>query len=116
MKFFDLEKRAEVLSLRNLFLTTIDESKSTEDKTTKVQIYISPDRTKLQREEHKKLVAEMKARKKNGEKDIGIRDRKIVNIEPFRPNPQSYWGCEQKRTECEGSTQKTAEEQPKIEQ
>ena len=50
--------------------------------------YISLDRTPKQRETDKKLREEIKARKANGEKDLVIRNEKIV---PFRPGAQKSW-------------------------
>ena len=49
-------------------------------------IYVSIDRTPKQREEHKKLVEELKGRKRNGETDLVIRNNKIVKN--FQANPE----------------------------
>jgi len=43
-------------------------------------IKVSPDRTQLEREEYRTLVKELIQRKENGEKDIIIRNNKIVSI------------------------------------
>ena len=42
--------------------------------------YISPDRTKLEREKHQKLVTELKRRRSNGEQNLVIRNNTIVTI------------------------------------
>ena len=118
MKFSTIEKKQEILKLRNLVYKTddnkddpkeikneavkddpkenqngddIDKEKSEEDDA--IKIFISPDRTQQQRDAHKILVNELKRRKKEGEKDIYIRAGEIVKqFSPFRQSPQLFWG------------------------
>ena len=47
---------------------------------------------KKEQAEHKKLVQELKRRKANGEDGLVIRNGKITEWLPFRPNPQNFWG------------------------
>ena len=49
-------------------------------------VYISPDRTKLEREKHHKLVTELKRRRSNGEQNLVIRNNAIVTY-TRRPQP-----------------------------
>ena len=85
MTLKNIELRNNILKLRNIYCKNNNEVK---------QIFIAPDRTLQERENHKKLVAELKERKLNGEKDIVIRNGKIVPFVPFRRNPQLFWGPE----------------------
>ena len=90
IKFTSLEKRSEILSLRNVFYTTKDNSK--------IPIYICPDRTIKEQEEHKKLVKQLKERREKGEENIKISNGKIVEYTlPFRANAQSVWAKLQQR-------------------
>ena len=68
--------------------------KHTKEDNSIIPIYISPDRTKKQQEEHRQLVLQLKKRKADGETNIGIRNGRIVSLQPFRRNPQLYWGEE----------------------
>ena len=80
MKFVKYEKKIEVLKLKDLFIG-------------EVRINIVHDRTINQQIQHKKLVAELKERRLNGETDIFIKNERIVQYrQPFRPTPQSFWG------------------------
>ena len=79
----NVELRNNILKLRNIYCKSGNETK---------QIFIAPDRTLQERENHKKLVAELKERKSKGEKDIMIRNGKIVSSQPFRYKPQDFWG------------------------
>ena len=75
------EKRMEILRRgKNL------EDKSDEGELTKV--YVAPDKTKKQREHEKLLRDQIKERTSNGEKNLVIRNDKIV---PFRPAAQKSW-------------------------
>ena len=85
VRFSSLETRKSVLQLRDLVY------KNQENEET--PIYISPDRTFKQQQEHKKLVLELK--KKRAEDPsikLSIRNGKIITLQPFRRNPQLYWG------------------------
>ena len=85
IRFTTMEKRSEVLGLRNLTYQSED--------LTETRVYVSPDRTISQQATHRKLVTELKERKANGEKDITIMNERIVKYTPpFRKNPQMYWG------------------------
>ena len=79
----NVELRNNILKLRNIYCKSGNETK---------QIFIAPDRTLQERENHKKLVAELKERKSKGEIDIMIRNGKIVSSQPFRYKPQDFWG------------------------
>ena len=81
MRFGSLETRNNVLKFHKLVHKENDEE---------ITIYISPDRTKKQQKEHKDLVLEMKKKRVNGE-NYGIRNGKVVLIQPFRRNPQLYF-------------------------
>ena len=83
IRFATLEKRNEALKLRNLLH---------KDTKGEHKIYITPDRTKREQAEHKKLVEQLKLRKAKGEENLVIRNGKIVEWLPFRANPQYYWG------------------------
>lgn len=83
IQFTTTEKRNESLRIRNLAYT--DPSKE------KHFIFIHPDRTKQEQDEHKVLVNKLKERKKE-DPDLIIRNGKIVKKTPFRSNPQSLWG------------------------
>jgi len=52
------------------------------------RVYVAPDRTKFERQKHRKLVDEMKHRRQNGEKNLAIRNGIIVTL-PVRSNPTS---------------------------
>ena len=71
-------KRKELLT-KNMNLKFLEDDTST-------NIYVSPDRTKKQREADKLLRQELKHRKKN-EPNLVIRNSKIVS---FRPDAQDY--------------------------
>lgn len=84
MKLSSLEIRSKLLSLRDLVLT----SENKQD----VKVYISPDRTRQQQLQHKKLIEERNALKAQG-KNVYIKNGKIVETSlPFRPSPQMFWG------------------------
>ena len=83
IKFTSIEKKTEVLQLKDL--TYIDSN-------TEYNICITHDRTKKEQDEHKNLVKKLKERKENGEEDLVIRNGKIIQLRPFRPNPQLFWG------------------------
>ena len=70
VKYINLETKKRILNgSENLKLLYNNES---------INIYVSVDRTPKQREEHKKLVTELKQRRDGGETDIVIRNDKIV--------------------------------------
>ena len=81
------EKRTELLKLRGLMY---EEQNDSDDVTGITPIYISKDRTRLEQEQNKILVLELKRRRKNGE-NIYIRNGKIVQYQPFRGDAQLYW-------------------------
>ena len=83
MKFSTIDTKFEILKLKDI---------SYNDTKNEYQIFITPDRTRKEQSEHKELVKTLKERKLNGEDDIGIRNGKIVKIQPFRPDPQNIWG------------------------
>ena len=84
LTFTSLEIRQKILQIRNATHT---------DKDRKIiPLYISPDRTKKQQEEHRQLVMQLKKKKADGETNIGIRNGKIVTLQSFRRDPQLYWG------------------------
>ena len=77
--------RNQILQLRNLIFT---------QNNVKHQIFLSPDRTKIEQAAHKKLIAELKDRKNSGETDIMVRNGKIVKKQqPFRFKLQDFWSC-----------------------
>ena len=113
MKLASLEKKIEVLKLRNLKFNLKKEDDGTEDENEEeeeeneqerkkensnaenikqknyIDIYVSPDRTYQQQNEHRKLVAEFKERRDiKKEKNIYIRNGKIVKDLSFRIDPQ----------------------------
>ena len=83
MKFSTLQKKIEILKLRNLYIKHENEN---------IQIYINPDRTYNERIKQKKLLEELKTRREAGEENILIRNGKIMKALPFRFDPQSDWG------------------------
>ena len=83
IRFQSLEKRNEILKMNRLFHNSAGQEK--------VQVYIAPDRTKQEREDHKKLVDELKKRKSDGEEDITIQNGKIVHIQSLRFSPKSFF-------------------------
>ena len=86
MRFTNQEKRSEILGLRDLkyFFT---------DNSTTIKIYISPDRTIQQRDEHKKLVLQLKEKRAEGNKNLTIQNGRLVEyVQPFRKAPQKFWG------------------------
>ncbi len=85
IKFTNMERRSEVLKLRNLSFKSVNSEE--------VKIYIAPDRTKQQQQEHKRLVSELKLLKAQGQSDLMIKNGKIINRSPsFLSNPQLFWG------------------------
>lgn len=58
-------------------------------------VYASIDRTKKEREEHKRLRVELQSRKENGEENLVIRNNRIVikapGIEPFQSRARNVW-------------------------
>ena len=77
LKFNNLSKHKEVLALRNLFYKQDEEEGN--------RVFVHPDRTKKEVEEHRLLVNELKQRKEDGEENIGIRNGKIIKFgNPFR--------------------------------
>lgn len=89
MKVTNLEKKSELLRLRDLKFSRGG---------TSGQVFISPDRTKKQQNDHKQKVFEMKAMNekemKNGTgKRFTIRRGEIVPVvQPFRRATQPSWG------------------------
>ena len=88
------EKRLELLKLRRLKFTKTNESidgETSNDSLEFFNIFISPDRTKAEQEQHKKLVLELKERINNGEPGLYIRNGKILKYQPFRGDAQLFW-------------------------
>ena len=84
IKFANLEKKLEILKLRNLTFKSQDSMI--------INIHVTPDRTMKQQQELKKLVIELKKRRADGESDIFIRNDKIVHYtSPFRHQSQLLW-------------------------
>ena len=81
------EKRAELLNLRGLKFDKINDLNEVENTS---YIYISKDRTRSEQEQNKKLVMELKDRRKKGE-NIYIRNGKIIEFQPFRGDAQLSW-------------------------
>ena len=82
MRFETEEKKREVMSYcKDLKLVVNKESRS---------IFYSMDLTIKEREERKKLVEELKKRKENGQKNVTIRNGKIVNVIGSRPQRISW--------------------------
>ena len=82
------EKRSELLKLRALKHVELNDSNEVQKTTS---IYISKDRTRKEQEQNRKLVIELKERRKNGEENIYIRNEKIVEFQPFRVGSQLHW-------------------------
>ena len=116
MKFNNPDKRLELLKLRGLKYKEASEeinnneedegdnegklhkeaseeiNNNEEDNEGKISyIFVHPDRTKLEQEQHRKLVSQLKQRKLKGEKDISIRNGKIIKYLPFRSDTQFNW-------------------------
>ena len=92
------EYRDKLLQLRDLTYSPVqnnqkDDNDGDENKDDEIRVFISPDRTTKERDANKLLVAEWKERKRNGE-NVVIKNGKIVAKEPFRSNPQEFWGSE----------------------
>ena len=83
IKLSNEDIRLKLLKLRNLQYN--DDSQDH-------NIYINPDRTKKEQEIYRKLLSELKERRSKGEENIAIRNGKIIEVLPFRRNPQLYWG------------------------
>ena len=83
IKFTNIEKRNEAIKLDDLVYCSND---------IETRIYIQPDKTKKEVEQHRELVRQLKERRANGEENIVIRNGKIISLVPFRPDPQSLWG------------------------
>lgn len=83
IKFSSIATKTEILKLRDIVFN---------DSQNDHQIFITPDRTRKEQAEHRELVKKLKERRNKGEENIGIRNGKIVNLQPFRTNPQLLWG------------------------
>ena len=79
--------RAEILKLRDLEYKEFNDENIAVNTT---KIFITTDKTKLEQEQHKKLVIELKERRKT-EDNIVIRNGRIVKYQPFRADAQLYW-------------------------
>lgn len=100
IKLTSLEKRSELLKLRNLTFKIKEEDKRDEDDRTG-QVYIAPDRTKKQVEEHKKLLTKkndmnkVEEANKTGKKFIIQRGKIVLLEQPFRRTSQpTRWESE----------------------
>ena len=83
MKLSSNNKRLELLKLRDIKLRINEEEE--------LSIFIAPDRTPKQQATRKILRAALKLRTENGEKDLVIRNDKIVSAYQFQSIPQNYW-------------------------
>ena len=86
LRLNDLDKRMEILQLRNL---TIGDSEN------EVRVFIQPDRTKREQLKQKELREELKKRRleANEGQEFVIRGDKIIERMPFRSSPQTVaWG------------------------
>ena len=79
IKFTNIEKRNEAIQLTDLIYT----SGKNED----IRIFIQPDKTKKEIEQHKILIQQLRERRANGEENIVIRNGKIISLAPFRLDP-----------------------------
>ena len=88
--FKEESKKTEVLRNNRDLIIEDDTLKicECENKTKHIHVYVSPDRTELQRKNDKKLSQELKRRKQAGETGLVIRNEKIV---PFREMAQPSW-------------------------
>ena len=85
-----VEKKLNLMKLRNLMYETNENTGAA----VKFPIYVSPDRTKKQQEENRKLVQELKQKKVEDNENKYIIDhklKKVVRFVPFRPRSQFYW-------------------------
>ena len=90
IRLTSFEKKIEILKLRGLTYETKDAA----GKTVTTPIYTSPDRTKKQQDENKKLVAQLKEARdkdKDNKYTIDHKSKKVVLLEPFLQRSQSYW-------------------------
>jgi hypothetical protein len=83
IKFSSIDTKIEVLKLRNILYNDLESDH---------RIFITPDRTRKEQAKHKELTKILKERRLKGEQNLVIRNGKIVQLQPFRPNPQLYWG------------------------
>ena len=70
VKYKNIERNNKILSSSSKLAVNY--------RTTNYKVFVSIDRTPFQREEHRKLVDELKSRKSTGESDIVIRNNIIV--------------------------------------
>ena len=82
IKFSDAKTRENVLKMSNLVYMNNSEI---------VKLYINVDKTKIQVQEHKNLVKELKNRREAGEQNLVIKGNEIVQKQSFLPTPQSVW-------------------------
>ena len=99
IRFKSFEKRNEVLKMEKFFHKPAGSEK--------VRVYVAPDRTKMQREDHKRLVDELNRRKEAGEDDLKIQNGKIVHLQSFRFNPKSFFKLRDNETTTEETTEET---------
>ena len=78
VKYKNIDRKNEILSSSSKL--------SVKYRTTSYEVFVSIDRTPIQREVHKKLVDELKNRKSNGESDLVIRNGKIIKKFPTGSN------------------------------
>ena len=90
MKLNSIQKKVEIIKLRNLQYETKDSAGAEAT----IPIYACPDRTKKQQEENRKLVQELKQRReedKDSKYIIDYKLKKVVRFVPFRSKSQFYW-------------------------
>ena len=87
MKLTTNQKKMDIIKLRNLEY----EIKDTSGTEAVISIYVSPDRTKKQQEENRKLVQELKQKREEDKENKYIIDHKLQKVVPFRPKSQFYW-------------------------
>ena len=83
IKFSSVDMKNEITKLKNIVYN---------DEKGEHKLFITPDRTRKEQAEYKELVLKLRERKLNGEQNIGIRNGKIVQLQPFRPDPRIFWG------------------------
>ena len=83
IKFSSVNKKNEITKLKNIVYN---------DEKGEHKLFITPDRTRKEQAEYKELLLKLKERKLNGEQNIGIRNGKIIQLQPFRPDPRIFWG------------------------
>ena len=102
MKLTTNEKKIDLLKLRGLVYRATDQQEhvtnnedTTDEEAQPIRIFISPDRTRTEQENHRRLVSTLKERIAKGEKNLYIRNGKILQYQPFRGDAQLCWANQQ---------------------